>query len=207
MNSRILQAILCVVFITLFQVMPAAAHDKVMHNSNAAADSSTASEPQIFEAETLRIPDAPVVDSDYYSEGFVSRYRGKGQLLISFTYTGCETLCPVSNAVLQQLDRRLSDMADVPLHIVTLSIDPIRDTPAALQESRKTLNASDNWSWLTAAPQDNRLLLESFGIDPGLLEEHDPMFLLGDLSTGEFVRIIGMPDPDRILRIAQSNIH
>ena len=188
---------------------PLFAHGQTGHveGSEPTADVSgqTQAQLQVFDAETLRIPDAPTTDSSYNTAGFVSRLHDQGMLLISFTYTGCETLCPVSNAILQQLDQELNRLESPGLHIVTLSIDPEHDTPEALAANEQALGASDNWTSLTADPQSSQLLLSSLGVDPGLLAEHDPMFLLGDLSDNRFVRIIGMPDPERILQLAQAS--
>jgi len=179
------------------------AHDA---NKQATVDKLGAGSVQQFAVETLRIPDVPVIDSNYNTRGFVSRFADKGTIVISLTYTGCETLCPVSNVILQQLDRSLAGTNTPSMKIVTLSIDPEMDTPETLRVAAKKLQSSEHWTWLTASAQHSRMLLDSLDVDVGALEEHDPMFLIGKVSTGRFIRVIGMPDPDQLLAISRSEL-
>lgn len=179
--------------IALFLLWPglATAHDKTTH-----PDAHT----QIMAAETLSISNIPVTDSTYATAGFVERFGQAGTLILSFTYTNCETLCPVTNAILSEVD---SQIADEDLTIVSVSIDPAADTPAALATMAAELQSSENWVWLTAAPRENRMLLQELGVDVASLESHDPVFLIGDLCSGKFTRIIGLADPASLVDLAQ----
>lgn len=159
-------------------------------------------EPHVFESEALRIANVPVIDPDYAAEGFVSRFAGAGTLILSFTYTNCETLCPVTNAILAGVDEELGEDD---ITIVSLSIDPVVDTPEALGAYASDLGASDRWVWLTAKPSDNRLLLGDLGVDVATLEQHDPTFLIGDVCTGTFTRVIGVPEPDALIDLARTH--
>jgi len=195
--------ILCINLIVVFATTVVMAHDKSKHTT---VDKVGAGSVQQFAVETLRIPDVPVIDTNYNTRGFVSRFASEGTVVISLTYTGCETLCPVSNLILQQLDKSLAETNTPSMKIVTLSIDPEMDTPDALRASAKSLKSSEHWTWLTASAQHSRLLLDSLDVDVGALEDHDPMFLIGNVSTGRFIRVIGMPDPDQLLAISRSEL-
>ena len=179
--------------IALFLLWPvlATAHDKTTH-----PDAHT----QIMAAETLSISNIPVTDSTYATAGFVERFGQAGTLILSFTYTNCETLCPVTNAILSEVD---SQIAGEDLTIVSVSIDPAADTPAALATMAAELQSSENWVWLTAAPRENRMLLQELGVDVASLETHDPVFLIGDLCSGKFTRIIGLADPASLVDLAR----
>jgi len=159
---------------------------------------------QQFAVETLRIPNVPVIDASYHTEGFIARFVDAGTIVISLTYTDCKTLCPISNVILQQLDKALSDSNSPSLQIVTLSIDPERETPDTLQASSDFLDSSKRWTWLTATSEHSRMLFKSLDVDINALEDHDPMFLVGNVSTGRFIRVVGMPDPDQLIAIGLS---
>lgn len=169
----------------------ATAHDKTAHS-----DAQT----KIMAAEELSISNIPVTDSTYATAGFVERFGQAGTLILSFTYTNCETLCPVTNAILSEVDARI---AGEDMTIVSVSIDPVADTPAALGEIAAELQSSHKWVWLTAAPRENRMLLEELGVDVATLESHDPVFLIGDLCNGRFTRIIGVADPAALIDLAR----
>jgi protein SCO1 len=152
-------------------------------------------------AEQLSLPDAPVTDAFYQTEGFVSRLQGAGTVIVSFSFIECTTLCPITNVILAEVDDRI--VADgLPLTIVTLTIDPVNDTPEKLAEAARAVGASDRWLWLTAAPMDTFLLLDSLGLPPGPIEDHNPMLLIGNVGSGEFQRLVGLPEPDGLIDLA-----
>jgi protein SCO1 len=151
--------------------------------------------------EQLILPDAPVTDASYRVDGFVSRLHAAGTVIVSFSFVECTTLCPITNAILAEVDDRIV-AEGLALTIVTLTIDPVNDTPAKLAKAAGEVGASDRWIWLTAAPVDTFLLLDSFGFPPGPIEDHNPMMLIGNVGTGEFQRIVGLPDPDGLIDLA-----
>jgi protein SCO1 len=151
--------------------------------------------------EQLTLPDAPVTDAAYQTEGFVSRLNAAGTVIVNFSFIECTTLCPITNAILAEVDDRIV-AEGLPLTIVTLSIDPVNDTPERLAEAAQAVGASERWLWLTAAPMDTFLLLDSLGLPPGPIEDHNPMLLIGNVGTGEFHRIVGLPEPDGLVDLA-----
>jgi len=182
------------------------AHNEDSHDVSGSPSNAETDSVQQFAVETLRIPNVPVIDTAYHTEGFISRFAKTETVVISLTYTGCETLCPISNVILQQLDRTLT-VDNIPaVQIVTLSIDPEQDTPDTLRATAERLDSSERWTWLTATPQHGRMLLNSLDVDVSALEEHDPVFLVGNLSTGRFIRVVGMPDPEQLIAISRSEL-
>lgn len=151
--------------------------------------------------EQLVLPDAPVTDASYKIDGFVSRLHSAGTVIVSFSFVECTTLCPITNAILAEVDDRIV-AEGLPLTIVTLTIDPVNDTPAKLAEAATAVGASDRWIWLTAGPVDTFLLLDSFGLPMGPIEDHNPMMLIGNVGTGEFQRIVGLPEPGGLIELA-----
>ena len=151
--------------------------------------------------ERLVLPDIPVTDASGRQQGIVSRFAGEGALLIAFSYTDCLTLCPITHAILRGVDEGLSGPDAPPLTILTISLDPVRDTPARLADAAQQLGASQRWVWLAASPADTPALLSAMGAPPGPPEAHDPLFLMGDMASGDFRRIAGLPDPDEILSL------
>lgn len=60
-------------------------------------------------------------------------YRGK-LTLVSMFYASCPDVCPLLIDTLKQIDRQLSAAERKQLRVLLVSLDPKRDTPAALQE-------------------------------------------------------------------------
>lgn len=119
--------------------------------------------------EVVRQPKAPppVVLEDQDGRRFqLSDYAGR-VVLVDFVYTLCRSLCRVAGAQLQPLARSLAQegLANEAM-LVTISFDPVRDTPAVLRAHAQKLGA-DTAHWRFARPADPAqmpALLKAFGI-------------------------------------------
>lgn len=89
----------------------------------------------------------------------VNSEAARGHLtLYTFSYTHCQTHCPFSAADIAalraQLAARLSPAVD--LQLITLSVDPARDTPADLAAALAAWQTPEaarlKWTWLTGDP-------------------------------------------------------
>ena len=73
--------------------------------------------------------------------------------VVSFMYTACAEVggCPLAAAVLQRVDRMLSERPDLRdrVRLVSVSFDPERDTPDRLAEVRAALQPQTPWRFLT----------------------------------------------------------
>jgi protein SCO1/2 len=117
----------------------------------------------------LRAPQAPphVVLEDQDGRRFaLSDFKGK-VVLVDFVYTHCRSLCRVAGAQLGAILRKLeSGGLQREVMIVTISFDPLRDTPQALRAHAVRLGA-DPAHWRLARPVDPaqlESLLQAFGI-------------------------------------------
>jgi protein SCO1 len=97
-------------------------------------------------------------------------YRGKVALLY-FGYTHCPDVCPLTLAQLHAALQRLGPLAD-DVHILFVSVDPTRDTPAVLHEY---VGAFDSRAvGLTGSPADIEALTKryraAFTREPGKVD-------------------------------------
>jgi len=94
---------------------------------------------------------------------------GPGELaLVSFVYLSCDEACPLSTALLLQLDRALGEDPDLAkrIELVTVSFDPARDTPQAMAELHDRMAPRGRWRFLTAKDEASlRPVLADFGQD------------------------------------------
>lgn len=88
--------------------------------------------------------------------------------LVSFVYLSCGEACPMATATLQALDLLLAKdraLADR-VQLVTVSFDPVRDTPEALGRLEASLHPKGRWRFLTSsAPAEIAPVLADFGQD------------------------------------------
>ncbi len=113
----------------------------------------------------------------------------RGRLVLyTFSYTGCQAPCPDPGVAMARLQQELAglEMGTLPLSFVTISFDPTRDDPAALQNYAARLGAdTDTWHFVTGQePLLKQVIGGGFGVyyqrqDDGSFQ-FDPTFVLVD---------------------------
>jgi protein SCO1/2 len=83
--------------------------------------------------------------------------------VVGFVFTSCQTTCPaVSRAMLSFQEQITRSRLDDRVELLTITVDPITDTPEVLAGYADSLGADlDNWRFLTGSPSS----IESFVVD------------------------------------------
>ena len=105
-----------------------------------------------------------------------------------FIFTRCPASCPMMSARMARLDRDLP--RDLDALLVSISVDPVHDTPEILERYARKFQAPERWLFLTGGREDiRRLCVDGFklGLDmepgPGIGPEpilHSTRFVLVD---------------------------
>lgn len=143
--------------------------------------------------------DLTLVDQDGRQVKFVSDVIGDRIVVMDFVYTSCTTVCPVLSAVFKQVQGRLGDQLGEDVALVSVSVDPARDTPERLKAYADRQQARPGWIWLTGGKRVMDEVLDGLGAYSPNFEDHPAMVLVGDGRTGEWTRFFGFPSPDRIM--------
>ena len=102
----------------------------------------------------------------------IHHFRGS-PLLVTMFYTHCSSVCPMLTANLQRLDRDLSPAQRSKLHVLMVSLDGRRDTPAELAHFATVHAITDSrWTLARATDDDVRLLAAALGIRFRELPDH-----------------------------------
>lgn len=146
-------------------------------------------------------PDAPLVDQDGRPVHFYSDLvRGK-RVAINFVFTTCTTICPPMGANFEQLQTLLGARAGADVRLLSLSIDPLTDTPERLKAWGAKFHAGPGWTLLTGRKEDVDRLLKAMGIFTSDPSSHAPILLLGDDATGRWTRAFGLAPPAKIVQL------
>jgi protein SCO1/2 len=143
--------------------------------------------------------DKVLVDQNGDEMKFVSEVIGDRIVVMDFVYTSCTTVCPVISAVFGQVQDKLGEQLGDEVVLVSVSVDPVRDTPQRLKAYAATHNAKPGWIWLTGGKRTMDEVLDGLGAYTPNFENHPAMVLVGDGRTGEWSRFFGFPSPDRLV--------
>src|SRR2546422_9404393 len=112
------------------------------------------------------VPDASFVDQDGSKIGF-SAFQGS-TVVVTFIYTKCPlpTFCPLMDRHFATIQTNLkNDPSLTNVHLVSISFDPITDTPPVLKKHARTLNADPRrWTFLTGTRDDIDQFAARFGV-------------------------------------------
>ena len=94
----------------------------------------------------------------------LDRYKGH-PVLVTMFYTSCPHVCPMLISTIKIMESVLSDEERADLRVITISIDPERDTPGKLHETMERHSVRANrWSMVRSNPNDLRTIAGVFGI-------------------------------------------
>lgn len=130
-------------------------------------------------------------------------------VLYNFSYTNCAAPCQTTSETMQALQTRLDelDAGGIPVRLVTISVDPERDTPEVLHAHAAALGADPAvWSFATGPAERLKWIIGAgFGVyyaprDDGSIAL-DPAFMLVDgAGILRATYRTATPDVERILR-------
>ncbi len=86
-----------------------------------------------------------------------SSLRGQARV-VSMFYTHCHLMCPLILENAKSVQKQLTPDERRRLGMVMVSLDPARDTPAAMREVAQRHRVPDGWQFLTPAPDDVRAI-------------------------------------------------
>ncbi len=94
----------------------------------------------------------------------LDRYKGK-PVLVTMFYASCPHVCPMLISTIQLTESKLSAEERANLRVLTISIDPERDTPEKLLETLERHSVDrDRWSMVRSDPDDLRAIAGVFGV-------------------------------------------
>src|SRR6267143_2473609 len=150
-------------------------------------------------------PNVPLTTQD----GKVVRFyddllQGKA-VAINLIYTRCSASCPLETAKLVQVQRLLGDRVGKDVFFYSISIDPKHDTPEALKAYARRFHVGPGWLFLTGKHEDIQLVSKKLGLasltDAWNRDGHQPALMVGNESTGEWIRSSTVENPKFLARM------
>lgn len=148
----------------------------------------------------LLLPDVNLVNEDGRKVRFRSEIIAGKTVAINFIFTTCSTICPPMGANFAALQKLLSDKAGKDVQLISISIDPLTDTPDRLRAWRQRFNGGPGWTLLTGAKQDVDTLLTALDVFTASKTQHSPVVLVGSERDG-WQRAFGLASPAKLAEL------
>ena len=147
------------------------------------------------------IPNITVRDQDGRERHLFSDLIEGKVVAISFIFTTCTTICPPIGANFAKLEKELGERAGRDVHLISLSVDPLTDTPQRLKAWKDQFEGGDGWTLLTAAKTEMDKALKAMQFYTADKTDHSPFLLLGNQKTGQWRRVNGFAEPARLVAV------
>lgn len=155
------------------------------------------------------LPDLQLKNQSGASVRLVSDLIRDRIVLVSFMYTHCNGICPLTSALFQKLRKPLFEQFGTDVRLISISLDPVTDTPAELFKYARAFKAEDDqnppdglaaWTFLTGTAEDIEVARVAFGYtdpDPVIDQDrtqHAGLFTFGNDRTNRWCTFpVGLP--------------
>ena len=147
-----------------------------------------------------RIPDIQIYDQTGRRSNFYSDLIKGKTVAINFIFTTCTGICPPLTATFRRVQQDLIE-SNLPVQLISISVDPVTDTPARLKEYATKFNAAPGWTFVTGDAAAINSILESLGTAVADKADHTSMILIGNDLTDSWTRAYGLSSPVALVKI------
>ena len=163
-----------------------------------------ASTPSVQSGARVRLADAGLITQEGKPFRFTDEAVAGRILVVDFVYTSCTTYCPVASALMNKVREQLGASVGREVLLLSISVDPRRDTPARLAAYAQKFGTSPGWIWLTGAKPSVDAVLKGMGAYTANFEDHPAVLLVGDPKQSRWSRLNGLPDPGLVQKEVES---
>jgi len=166
--------------------------DNAAAMSASSTDTANTESNESGSARKMVIPEVDVLDQNGNALHFYSDLIKGKTVAINFIFTNCTTICPPLAATFARVQKDLGDKAGRDVHFISISVDPLTDTPERLKAWGAKFKVGDGWTFVTGEKQEIDKLLNALGASVSRREDHSPTVIVGNDLKGVWTRTYGL---------------
>ena len=147
---------------------------------------------------SAKIPNVHILDQNGKQLSFYDDLIKGKTVAINFIFTTCTTVCPPLTATFRKVQQTASERG-LDVKLVSVSVDPVIDTPERLRAFAEKFNADTGWTFVTGEKGEIDSLLQSLGVAVTNKNDHTPMILIGNDSLNYWTRAYGLSSPTKLV--------
>jgi len=147
---------------------------------------------------SAKIANARILDQNGKQLSFYDDLIKGKTVAINFIFTTCTTVCPPLTATFRKVQQTAAERR-LDVKLVSVSVDPVVDTPERLRGFAEKFNVDQGWTFVTGEKGEIDLLLQSLGVAVTNRNDHTPMILIGNDSLNYWTRAYGLSSPTKLV--------
>ena len=172
----------------------------------------------LSQQDTLPKPDPQAAAEKYFTDVMLVDQSGekrrfytdllKGHVVVisSFMST-CKSACPVANRNLQAIQDAVGDKLGKSVYLISITVDPLTDTPERLRAYADQSHAKAGWYFLTGEKTNVDFALNKVGLYVENKEEHRTILIIGNEPSGLWKKAVSTASSEEIVKIVESVIN
>ncbi len=148
----------------------------------------------------IRVPDIDIISSDGFRGPLREQLLGR-VTAIQLMFTKCRSICPIEAATFVRTQEVLASGSSNGIQLLSLSIDPLTDTPDVLAAWLAGLNARPGWTAASPAKADLARARQFFDGVSSLGEDHSTAMSLIDGAGLLVWRTSELPAPEEVVKM------
>ena len=125
-------------------------------------------------------------------------------VIINAFFTTCTSICPPMTANLSKVQNWLGDRLGKEVQMLSISVDPLTDTPPRLKDYAQKFGARPGWYFLSGKKENVDFALRKLGQFVEEKNDHTSIIIIGNLRTGLWKKAFGLAKPDELIKVVES---
>jgi protein SCO1 len=150
----------------------------------------------------VRIPDVAVQQHDGRKLRLAQQLQGDTPVLLNFIYTSCTAICPPMTQILAHTQQLLGGQTQQQVRMISVSLDPERDTAARMAEFAGRFAAGRQWQFDTGSQATSEAIQRAFGVYNPDLMSHTPTTFVRARGATQWVRLDGFATAAQLIQEA-----
>lgn len=128
-------------------------------------------------------------------------------VVINAMFATCTGACPVMSGTMEKIQSHLGDRVGKDVNLISITVDPVNDTPAKLKEYGARFHARPGWYLLTGSKENVQAALSKLGQWTDDPANHQTLYLIGNDRTGLWKKAFALAKPEEVLPIVDSVVN
>jgi len=147
--------------------------------------------------------DVELLDQDGRKVRFYSDVLKGRTVVINALFTSCTNVCPPMSRNFERIQEALGQRLGKDVFLVSITVDPLTDTPARLKEYAQKFHARAGWSFLTGKKENVDWALYKLGQYVQDKNDHNTVVIIGNETTGLWKKAFGLAKPEELIKIVE----
>ena len=164
-----------------------------------------ASEPEPEQSAAAKyFSDVELLDQDGRKVRFYSDMLKGKTVVVNAFFTTCTSVCPPMNRNMEKIQEALGPRLGKDVFLISISVDPVTDTPPRLKEYAQKFHAKPGWFFLTGKKENVDWALYKLGSYVESKDDHTTVIIVGNEATGLWKKAFGLAKFAELVQIVES---